>query len=134
MVRIAHRRVSDLFTLAERESSAGHPELADRYVALARRIGMRYNVRLLGEFRDLYCRACSAFWVEGRTVRTRLRSGHRVRTCLRCGHRRRTLARGPAPRASLHEPSSREVPRDEGALVIPVADESELVDEETEEE
>ena len=134
MVRIAHRRVSDLFTLAERESSAGHAELADRYVALARRIGMRYNVRLLGEFRDLYCRACSAFWVEGRTVRTRLRSGHRVRTCLRCGHRRRTLARGSAPRASFHEPSSREVPRDEGALVIPVADESELVDEETEEE
>ena len=134
MVRIAHRRVSDLFALAERESSAGHSELADRYVALARRIGMRYNVRLLGEYRDLYCRACSTFWVEGRTVRTRLRSGHRVRTCLRCGHQRRTLARGPVRRPAFPEANPHELRRDEGALVSPAADGFDLVDEETEEE
>jgi len=47
MVRIARDRVSQLFALAERESLGGHPEIADRYVTLARRIGMRYNVRLL---------------------------------------------------------------------------------------
>ena len=75
MVRIARERVSNLFGLAEREARGAHPELADRYVALARRIGMRYNVRLRQEYRELYCRACSAFWVEGRTVRTRLRRG-----------------------------------------------------------
>lgn len=106
MVRIARDRVSTLFALAEEEARTGHPELADRYVGLARRIGMRYNVRLLAEYRELYCRGCSAFWVEGRTVRTRLRSGHRVRTCLRCGRERRTrISRaphaGPSPEVEL---------------------------------
>ncbi|MGD1099347.1 MAG: hypothetical protein ABR888_03270 [Thermoplasmata archaeon] len=135
MVRIARERVSHLFGLAEREARGPHPELADRYVALARRIGMRYNVRLRQEYRELYCRSCSAFWVEGRTVRTRLRSGIRVRTCLRCGRQRRTptsklAASSPPP----SDPGSRELPRDEGALSIPIPDEGDLVDEETEEE
>lgn len=135
MVRIARRRVSDLFTLAERESLVGRLELADRYVALARRIGMRYNVRLLKEYRDLYCRSCSAFWVEGRSVRTRLRSGHRVRTCLRCGHQRRTVSRAP-PARPFHPLDSgpRALRRDEGALSIPVGDENDLADEDTEDQ
>ena len=133
MVRIARRRVADLFSLAERESRGGHSALADRYVTLARRIGMRYNVRLLGEYRELYCRTCSAYWVEGRTVRTRLRSGHRVRTCLRCGAERRTrttvrrLSSGPDPTLST-------LRREEGALAVPVAEEPDVVDEETEDE
>jgi ribonuclease P protein subunit RPR2 len=89
MVRIAAERISALFALAEREARGDFPELADRYVRLARRIGMRYNVRLPPEYAEAYCRGCSRFWVEGRTVRTRLRSGRRVRTCLVCGRERR---------------------------------------------
>jgi ribonuclease P protein subunit RPR2 len=97
MVRIARERISTLFVLAEREAATGHGELADRYVTIARRVGTRYNVRVLPEYRELYCRGCSTFWVEGRTVRTRLRSGRRVRTCLRCGRERRTLLGEPHP-------------------------------------
>ncbi len=89
MVRVASERIADLFALAEREAAGGSPTLADRYVRLARTIGMRYNVRLLPEYAELYCRGCSRYWVEGRTVRTRLRSGARVRTCLGCGRERR---------------------------------------------
>jgi ribonuclease P protein subunit RPR2 len=89
MLRIAHERISALFVLAGSEARAGRFALSDRYVTLARRIGTRYNVRLLPEYRELYCRGCSAFWVEGRTVRTRLRQGRRVRACLRCGRLRR---------------------------------------------
>ncbi len=96
MVRIARERVLALFALAEREAAGGHDELADRYVVLARKIGTRYNVRFLPEYRELYCRSCSTFWVEGRTVRTRLRAGRRVRTCLRCGRRRRLPVREPS--------------------------------------
>jgi ribonuclease P protein subunit RPR2 len=100
MVRIARERISTLFALAEREATSGRGELADRYVTIARRVGTRYNVRVLPEYRELYCRGCSSFWVEGRTVRTRLRSGHRVRTCLSCGRERRILLREsiPSPR------------------------------------
>ncbi len=93
MVRIALERIGDLFALAEVEARGTTPALADRYVGLARRIGMRYNVRLLPEYSELYCRGCSRYWVEGRTVRTRLRGGHRVRVCLQCGRSRRVRYR-----------------------------------------
>src|SRR5208282_1241889 len=58
MVRIAGERIADLFALAEREAVASHGDLAHRYVVLARKVGMRYNVRLLREYRELYCRTC----------------------------------------------------------------------------
>jgi len=136
MVRVARIRISDLFSLAEREAMSGSPELADRYVALARRIGMRYNVRLPSEYRDLYCRACSTFWVEGRSVRTRLRSGRRVRTCLRCGAARRASVRPPTTRRGPDAGDPRPgVAREEGALAELLPEqEVELGDEESEEE
>jgi ribonuclease P protein subunit RPR2 len=101
MIRVASERVTDLFGLAETDARRGPSGYADRYVALARKVGMRYNVRLLPEYRELYCRGCSTYWVEGRTVRTRLRSGRRVRTCLVCGRSRRVPLRRPAAPRSL---------------------------------
>jgi ribonuclease P protein subunit RPR2 len=134
MVQVARQRISDLFGLADRESRNGRPDLADRYVALARRIGMRYNVRLLPEYRELYCRSCSTFWTEGRTVRTRLRSGRRVRTCLRCGHQRRTVSVRAGIGRGTGDETRRDARRDEGALSVPVAEDADWGDEETEEE
>lgn len=127
MVRIARDRIATLFALAEEEATMGRSELADRYVGLARRIGMRYNVRLLAEYREVYCRGCSAYWLEGRTVRTRLRSGRRVRTCLRCGRERRSRLRRPVPRSR----ELAEAPKSTRAL--PVEVESGPLDEETDE-
>jgi RNase P subunit RPR2 len=95
MIRVAGERIGDLFALAESESRAQPTSpYPNRYVGLARRIGMRYTVRLPPEYRERYCRHCSSFWVEGRTVRTRLRAGHRVQTCLVCGVTRRQRYRG----------------------------------------
>lgn len=97
MVRTARERVTDLFALAEREGSLRRSALADRYVGLARKVGMRYNVRIPREYRELYCRRCSAHWIEGRSVRTRIRRSGRVRTCLRCGWVRRSRVGGSLP-------------------------------------
>ena len=110
MVRVARERIADLFALAEREAHDGDSAYADRYVQLARRIGMRYNVRLLPEFSELYCRGCSCFWVEGRTVLTRLRGGRRVRTCLVCGRVRRVPYRRTRRRPPLAAPNGRRQP------------------------
>lgn len=85
MIRIAGERIHQLLALAESEARRGRSGLPDRYVRLARRIGTRYNVRVPKSYREHYCRACSAYWIEGRTVRTRLRGGVRTRTCLSCG-------------------------------------------------
>ena len=121
MIRAAQERIQDLFSLAEVEARAPVPNLSRRYVSLARRIGMRYNVRLLREYRDLYCRGCSTFWVEGRTVRTRLRGGRRTQTCLACGRARRVVLkhRSVGPRGSEPVPD-RAVPREQAVF----ADES----------
>ena len=118
MVRIARERILDLFELAATESAGGDPALADRYVVLAREVAARYNVRFLPEYRELYCRGCSAYWVEGRTVRTRLRAGHRVRTCLRCGRIRRTTS-GPRRAQGGGRPTElrRLVPTEQSAFV-----------------
>lgn len=103
MIRAAQERIQDLFSLAEVEVHRAPSNLSQRYVFLARRIGMRYNVRLLREYRDVYCRGCSTFWVEGLSVRTRLRGGRRAQTCLQCGRVRRTLFKFRRPRPSAPE-------------------------------
>ena len=104
MIQIAQDRILHLFSLAEVEARRGPGPWPDRYVQLARRIGTRYNVRVPHELGERYCRGCSAFWVEGRTVRTRLRAGRRARTCLVCGRTQRlrwgdprSVSGGPPP-------------------------------------
>ncbi|MGC2288914.1 MAG: hypothetical protein WA688_03550 [Thermoplasmata archaeon] len=118
MIRAAQERIQDLFSLAETEVRRGPTNLSQRYVILARKIGMRYNVRLLREYRDVYCRGCSTFWVEGRSVRTRLRAGRRSQTCLRCGRVRRVAvkyrAARPAPTDALQD---RPVRREQAVLI-----------------
>lgn len=123
MVRIARQRIDELFALAQEEAAASPGYLPQRYVRLARHIGMRYNVRLLPEYAELYCRSCSSFWTEGRTVRTRLHDGRRVRTCLVCGRLRRLPLRSHrALAASRAWDTPRGVPLEEGALTGPVAE------------
>ena len=118
MTRIARERIADLLGLAEREGGRGGTPLARRYVILARRIGMRYNVRFLPEHRDRYCRGCSAYWIEGASVRTRFRSGKKVRTCLMCGRiSRRRLSQAIAPAVAPDESTRRSVGQAEAALV-----------------
>lgn len=118
MIRAAQERIQDLFSLAETDARRSPNNLSQRYVLLARKIGMRYNVRLLREYRDVYCRGCSTFWVEGRSVRTRLRAGRRTQTCLQCGRVRRTAIKyrpaGPPP---PEEAPDRAVRREQAVLI-----------------
>ncbi|MHB1867262.1 MAG: ribonuclease P protein component 4 [Thermoplasmata archaeon] len=130
MVRIARERVAALFVLAEAEGRPGGDlALGDRYVRLARRVGTRYTVRIAPEYRERFCRSCSSLWVEGRTVRTRLREGRRVRTCLVCGRIRRTPldarpGSGPTPPGLLVS-STAVVPVEETADEMVDSEESE---------
>ncbi len=130
MIWAARERVGDLFALAEREASRPGSALSDRYVRLARRVGMRYNVRLLPELREVYCRGCSVYWVEGRTVRTRLRAGRRTRTCLVCGRRRRTRLRPGGSSPSL--PGSAAAASGRATPAIPVDEQEETAEDDEE--
>lgn len=63
--------------------------LAQRQASLAKRMGMKYRVRLPYEIRQLYCKKCKRLIVPGINSRIRIGSAsvRAVRiTCLSCGH------------------------------------------------
>jgi len=85
--QIALQRIQTLFHLA-REKIREEPELAQRYVAIARRIAMRTKLRLPTEYRRMVCRHCKSFIYPGVNCRVRVqqrREPHMVITCQVCG-------------------------------------------------
>jgi len=81
--RIARERIAILFAQA-REAFPSSPELADRYVSLARRISMKQRVRLDREFRRQFCHHCHRFLVPGVNARIRIHRGKVTVTCQGC--------------------------------------------------
>jgi len=93
---IARERVEHLFELAK-EVFSQNPVLAKRYVFLARKIGMRYKVRIPLQYRRLICRHCKSFILPGVNCRVRIkqrREPHVVITCLECDGKMRVLLKG----------------------------------------
>jgi ribonuclease P protein subunit RPR2 len=85
---MAYQRIMRLFELADEEFRM-HPDRSDRYVRLARRIGMRYRVRMPSELKQRICRHCHSYLVHGATARTRLHGTHIATTCIACGKQMR---------------------------------------------
>ena len=85
---MAHQRIQRLFELASSEFKT-RPERSNRYVLLARRLSMRYRVRMPKELRRQICKHCHAYLVEGASARTRLQGTHITTTCLVCGKQMR---------------------------------------------
>jgi len=97
--RVAEERIEILFEEAVK-TYPQNPSQAQRYVDLARRIGMRYRVRLPRGFRRLVCRRCKGFMLPGYSCRVRVRSRgqpHVAITCLSCGAVTRIPLRGRQP-------------------------------------
>ncbi|MDI3539025.1 MAG: ribonuclease protein subunit [Methanolobus sp.] len=81
---IAYERMVYLFDLAGREY-AESPVRSNRYVSLAKRIGMRYRVSLPSELKKKMCKGCGSFLSPGASCRARLKDGRLNITCLNCG-------------------------------------------------
>lgn len=93
---LALHRIRKLVALA----GDSQEERRRRYVQLARRIAMRYQVSLPTDLRRRICRSCDELLVPGRTARVRVSQGRVAVTCLRCGSVRRFpygVARHVAP-------------------------------------
>jgi ribonuclease P protein subunit RPR2 len=69
--RIAEARIIKLFLEAEKQFRK-NPERSNRYVALARKIAMKYKVRLPSELQKRFCKHCYCFLVPGKNCRVRL--------------------------------------------------------------
>lgn len=88
---IARERIDILVKSALNEKDE---TLAAKQAQQAKKIAMRFRVRLPYEARQLYCKRCKAFIVPGRGARVRVgRAKTRaVRiTCLKCGHTYRKI-------------------------------------------
>jgi ribonuclease P protein subunit RPR2 len=85
---VAKERIGVLFEQAQL-AFCEHPEMSNRYVALARRIAMRQRVRIDREFRRRYCHHCYAFLVPGQNMRVRVHRGSVVVTCGICNKKMR---------------------------------------------
>jgi ribonuclease P protein subunit RPR2 len=93
--QIAKQRIQILFRQAEKARKE-NPQLASRYVEVARKIAMAAKIRLPPEYRRRVCRNCNALLVVGDNCRVRIkqrREPHLVVTCLACGHQSRVLLR-----------------------------------------
>ncbi len=84
-INIAKERIEILFKQANGIVSKDNA-LADRYVQLARKIGMRFNVRIPRELRRKFCRKCYSYLKPGVTCRQRTKNSIVQITCLKCGH------------------------------------------------
>jgi ribonuclease P protein subunit RPR2 len=89
--QVARTRMLHLSQLAEQMAHEGDFTLANRYVELARRLGMRYNVGLPRELRLRMCRKCGRYLLPGVNSTVRVTQS-RIRTrCHHCG----TISRHP---------------------------------------
>lgn len=80
---IAKERIGVLFSQAElafRKDRA----LSDRYVYLARRISMRYKVKIPPALKRRFCRHCYRYLKPGVNCRVRLAKGRVIYYCLSC--------------------------------------------------
>jgi len=85
-LKIARERIDILFKLAEKELEK-HPERSIRYIKLARKIGMRYNIRLSKEKKSSFCKHCNILLYTGKTAEE-IKSkfpGFKTIRCLNCG-------------------------------------------------
>ena len=84
-IKLAKERILYLFREAERRV-ADRPELSRRYLELAKKIGMRYNVRIPRELKRHICKGCGVYLKEGIAASVRLDKGLIKTRCLLCGH------------------------------------------------
>ena len=81
---IAKQRIKELFEQAEKKFDK-EPELSNRYIELARKMAMRYRLRIPSELKKRFCSKCHHYLVPGKNCRIRTQNGKIVYTCQDCG-------------------------------------------------
>ncbi len=78
---IARSRIKQLFEQAELSKDK---KLQNRYVELARKISMKYKVRMPPGLRRRFCKHCYSYLVVGKNCRVRNYGSKTTYTCLEC--------------------------------------------------
>ncbi|MFW6305414.1 MAG: ribonuclease P protein component 4 [Candidatus Saliniplasma sp.] len=82
--KIAKERIDKLFEEARKACLNDDFDLSNRYVKLALKIGMKYNVSIPSQFRRRTCKNCYSYLFPGKTCRVRINEGKLVTKCFNC--------------------------------------------------
>jgi len=82
-IKTAKESINHLFTEAEKVFSEDK-SLANRYVEIARKIGMKYKVRIPSNLQRKFCKHCYKFLMPGKNLRVRTQKSKVVYYCLEC--------------------------------------------------
>jgi ribonuclease P protein subunit RPR2 len=81
--KIANERINILFDEAKKVYKK-NPSLADRYVAIAKKIAMKTQISIPSSFKKKFCKKCSHYLVPGLNCRVRIRNKKLIYYCLKC--------------------------------------------------
>lgn len=82
-VQIAKKRVIFLFKEAG-DVFRQNPSLADKYIKTARRIAMKYKIKLPSSLKRKFCRHCNSFLMPGINSRVRIHKHRLIYYCQKC--------------------------------------------------
>jgi ribonuclease P protein subunit RPR2 len=67
-----------------KQAASKKPKLADRYVDLARKIAMKFKMRMPSEYKRMFCPNCYKFLIPGKNLRVRVHEHRIIYCCLEC--------------------------------------------------
>ncbi|MBU2561243.1 MAG: ribonuclease P [Nanoarchaeota archaeon] len=82
-IKIAKQHIESLLEQAK-EVAAENTALANRYVTLARKVAMKFRIRLPPEQKRLFCPHCYRFMLPGKNLRVRVHEHRVIYYCLDC--------------------------------------------------
>lgn len=83
--QIAKERINWLFNQAK-EVFKEDGKLSDKYVKVARRIAMKYKIRLPSQLKKSFCKNCHKYLVPSVNCRIRLHKHRLIYYCFSCRH------------------------------------------------
>ena len=85
--KIAKERIDKLFEEADIAAERGNLNEATRYVFLARKTAMKYNLKLDPEQKKKFCHSCYAYVVPGKNLSVRINPDYQTveHICQKCG-------------------------------------------------
>lgn len=86
--KLAKERIEILFKQALKQAKAGKLDRANRYVFLARKLSMKYQVQIPKPMRRKFCHKCYHYLLPGKnvSVRTNPKTKAVEMQCLDCKH------------------------------------------------
>lgn len=78
-VKLAKTHIDEIFKLADKNK-----EYSNRYLTIARKIAMKFRIKLKSEQKRRFCKHCYTYLVPGKNLRVRVHDHKLIYYCLEC--------------------------------------------------